>query len=121
MREVTAQGRALYELDEDALARLDVDLIVTQALCAVCAVSYDDVRAVAGRLPTSPAVLSLDPETLAEVLDDSVRLAEATGERERGVQPASRARGSAAPQSARRSPAGPAPAWPRSSGSTPLS
>jgi iron complex transport system substrate-binding protein len=85
VREVTAQGRALYELDEDALARLDVDLIVTQALCAVCAVSYDDVRAVAGRLPTRPAVLSLDPETLGEVLDDSVRLAEATGERERGV------------------------------------
>ncbi len=51
VREVTAQGRALYELDEEALVRLDVDLIVTQALCAVCAVSYDDVRAVAGRLP----------------------------------------------------------------------
>src|SRR5918995_309796 len=86
VREVTAEGRALYELDEEALARLDVDLIVTQALCAVCAVSYDDVRAVARRLPTRPAVLSLDPETLTEVLDDSVRLAEAAGERERGVR-----------------------------------
>ena len=86
VREVTAEGRALYELDEETLARLDVDLIVTQALCAVCAVSYDDVRAVAKRLPTRPAVLSLDPETLTEVLDDSVRLAEAVGERERGVR-----------------------------------
>jgi len=86
VREVTGQGRALYELDEDALAQLEVDLIVTQALCAVCAVSYDDVRAVAGRLPTKPAVLSLDPETLAEVLDDSVRLAEATGAQERGAR-----------------------------------
>src|SRR5918996_4020 len=86
VREVTAEGRALYELDEETLARLDVDLIVTQALCAVCAVSYDDVRAVAERLPTRPAVLSLDPETLSEVLDDSVRLAEAAGERERGVR-----------------------------------
>ena len=79
VREVTAQGRALYELDEATLARLDVDLIVTQALCAVCAVSYDDVRAVAERLPTSPRVLSLDPETLGEVLDDVATLGAATG------------------------------------------
>jgi iron complex transport system substrate-binding protein len=86
VREVTAEGRALYELDEATLARLDVDLIVTQALCAVCAVSYDDVRAVAGRLPTRPDVISLDPETLSEVLDDCVRLADAAGDRERGAR-----------------------------------
>jgi iron complex transport system substrate-binding protein len=86
VREVTAEGRALYELDEEALARLDVDLIVTQALCAVCAVSFDDVRAVAARLPSRPSVLSLDPETLTEVLDDAVRLADAAGGRERGVR-----------------------------------
>jgi iron complex transport system substrate-binding protein len=79
VREVTAEGRALYELDEPALADLDVDLIVTQALCAVCAVSYDDVRAVAGRLPSKPEVISLDPERLDEVLGDAVRLGEATG------------------------------------------
>ena len=60
------------------------DLIVTQALCAVCAVSYDDVCTVAAGLPSGPAVLSLDPETLDEVLDDLVRLAEAAGEPERG-------------------------------------
>ena len=44
---VTARGEALYELDGRRLAGLEPDLIVTQALCAVCAVSYDDVRAVA--------------------------------------------------------------------------
>jgi len=86
VRALTAEGRALYELDDKTLAGLGVDLIVTQALCAVCAVSYDDVRAVAARLPTGPAVLSLDPETLGEVLDDAVRLAEAAGVRERGVR-----------------------------------
>jgi iron complex transport system substrate-binding protein len=86
VRELTAQGCALYELDEPTLARLDVDLIVTQAVCAVCAVSYDDVRAVAGRLPTRPEVLSLDPETLTDALEDSVRLADAAGARERGVR-----------------------------------
>src|SRR5918996_4592316 len=44
VREVTGRGEALYRLDEDRLAPLAPDLIVTQALCAVCAVSYDDVR-----------------------------------------------------------------------------
>ena len=61
VREITGRGEALYELDEAALARLSPDLVVTQALCAVCAVSYDDVRAVADRLPSRPRVVSLDP------------------------------------------------------------
>ena len=50
VREVTGRGESLYGLDESALAELRPDLIVTQALCAVCAVSFDDVRAVAGRI-----------------------------------------------------------------------
>lgn len=77
VRDVRGRGEALYELDEHALAELGVDLIVTQAVCAVCAVSYDDVRAVAAQLPTQPAVLSLDPSTLGDVLDDVDRLARA--------------------------------------------
>jgi iron complex transport system substrate-binding protein len=50
----------------------------------VCAVSYDDVRAVAERLDSRPDVISLDPGTLGEVLGDLVRLGEATGARESG-------------------------------------
>jgi iron complex transport system substrate-binding protein len=84
VRELTGRGEALYELDEPALAGLAPDLIVTQALCAVCAVSYDDVRAVAERLDSRPEVISLDPKTLDEVLDDLVRLGESTGARESG-------------------------------------
>jgi iron complex transport system substrate-binding protein len=84
VREVTGRGEALYRLDEDVLRELRPDLIVTQALCAVCAVSYDDVRAVAGRLPSHPAVISLDPGTLDEVLGDLVTVADAAGEREAG-------------------------------------
>jgi iron complex transport system substrate-binding protein len=79
VREVTARGESLYRLDEAALSELGPDLIVTQALCAVCAVSFDDVRAVAERLPGPPKVISLDPETLEEVLIDLIRLAWATG------------------------------------------
>jgi iron complex transport system substrate-binding protein len=79
VRRLTGEGRHLYELDEPTLAELDVDLIVTQAVCEVCAVSYDDVVAVAGRLPSKPAVISLDPSNLADVLEDVTRLGEATG------------------------------------------
>jgi iron complex transport system substrate-binding protein len=77
VRRLTGEGRHLYELDEPALAELDVDLIVTQAVCEVCAVSYDDVIAVADRLPSRPRVISLDPSSLAEVLADIPRLGEA--------------------------------------------
>ncbi len=77
VKRVTGEGRALYELDEERLAELDVDLIVTQAVCEVCAVSYDDVVAVAAQLRSRPQVISLDPSTLGEVLADVERLAEA--------------------------------------------
>ena len=86
VRERTSRGESLYELDEDVLTQLDVDLIVTQAVCEVCAVSFDDVRAVAERLPTTPEVISLDPSTLGEVLADVPRLAQAAGVPEAGDQ-----------------------------------
>jgi iron complex transport system substrate-binding protein len=74
-----AEGLALYELDEELLAEVAPDLIVTQAVCAVCAVSYEDVLEVAARLPGKPRVIQQDPSTLAEMLDDVVHLGEATG------------------------------------------
>jgi iron complex transport system substrate-binding protein len=84
VRELVGAGEALYELDEEALAAERPDLIVTQALCAVCAVSYEDVRTVAARLPGSPEVLSVDPSTLDEVFGDLVRLGATCGARDRG-------------------------------------
>jgi iron complex transport system substrate-binding protein len=86
VRALTENGRAIYELDEEALRRLQPDLIVTQALCAVCAVSYEDVRAVAERLDSKPQVLSLDPSTLGEVLGDVRTLAQATDSKDAGVE-----------------------------------
>jgi iron complex transport system substrate-binding protein len=85
VRERTERGEAIYGLDEELLAELEPDLIVTQALCAVCAVSYDDVVAVAGRLPSHPKVIALDPHTIGEVLGDVRTLAEATDHRDAGV------------------------------------
>jgi len=86
VRERTSRGESLYELDEDLLEELYVDLIVTQAVCEVCAVAFEDVRAVAERLPTAPEVISLDPSTLGEVLADVPRLAQAAGASEAGDQ-----------------------------------
>jgi iron complex transport system substrate-binding protein len=86
VRELTEEGRAIYELDEHALRSLAPDLIVTQALCAVCAVSYDDVRAIAERMDPPPEVLALDPHTLGEVLGDVRTLAQATDTKDAGVE-----------------------------------
>jgi len=84
VRERTGRGEALYELDTEILHELGVDLIVTQAVCEVCAVSFDDVRAIAEELPTTPHVISLDPSTLGEVMADVPRLADAAGAPEAG-------------------------------------
>jgi iron complex transport system substrate-binding protein len=79
VKRVVGEGRALYELDERELERAAPDLIVTQAVCEVCAVSYEDVAKVAARLPGSPAVLRQDPSTLEETLADVTRLGAAAG------------------------------------------
>lgn len=86
VREHVGRGEALYTLDEATLAEQAPDLIVTQAVCDVCAVSFDDVRAVADRLPSRPEVISLDPTTIGEMLADVPRLAEAAGVPDEGEQ-----------------------------------
>src|SRR4051794_11811783 len=86
VRELTSEGRSIYELDEQALTRLQPDLIVTQALCSVCAVSADDVRAIADGMDPRPEVVSLDPRTLGEVLGDLRTLAEATDHKDEAVE-----------------------------------
>ncbi|MCW3026864.1 MAG: putative periplasmic substrate-binding protein [Solirubrobacterales bacterium] len=86
VRERTLNGASIYELDRKVLGELEPDLIVTQALCSVCAVSYDEVAELAGELPSRPRVITLDPKTLGETLGDVRTLAEATGRRERGIE-----------------------------------
>jgi iron complex transport system substrate-binding protein len=86
VKERTLQGESIYELDTEQLRDLRPDLIVTQALCSVCAVSYDDVRAIAEEIETRPRVVSLDPHTVGEVLGDARTLAEATDRRDAAVE-----------------------------------
>jgi iron complex transport system substrate-binding protein len=61
------EGSSLYGLDDAKLAALEPDLIVTQELCAVCAVSYEIVDRAAKRLRGDPRVVSLEPSSLDDV------------------------------------------------------
>ena len=70
---------ALYHLNEPLLAELAPDLIVTQALCEVCAVSEGEVQAVIGNLPKTPELVNLEPMTLTEVLDTISLVGQAAG------------------------------------------
>ncbi len=59
---------------------------MTQALCSVCAVSSDDVRAIAEEISSQPLVISLDPHTLGEVFGDARTLAQATDRKDAAVE-----------------------------------
>jgi iron complex transport system substrate-binding protein len=78
-------GESIYELDHELLHDLRPDLIITQELCAVCAVSYDDVQAIAEEIETHPRVVSLDPRTVGEVLGDVRTLAQLTDRKDQAV------------------------------------
>jgi iron complex transport system substrate-binding protein len=69
----------LYTMDETLLRRLAPDVIITQRLCDVCAVGWDSVTAFAATLPGPPAVVNLEPQTLADVFGDIRRVATALG------------------------------------------
>jgi len=69
-------GSSLYFLDEALLAQLAPDLIVTQELCAVCAVSYDIVATAAKRLIADPRIVSLEPASLEDVFANIVTVGE---------------------------------------------
>lgn len=77
VKESVRTGRPLYELDTRLLERLEPDLIVTQAVCEVCAVGEGQARAGIGTLSIRPEIVSLHPHRLADVLADIVRLGEA--------------------------------------------
>ncbi|GAA2142813.1 cobalamin-binding protein [Nocardioides koreensis] len=74
-----ARGEDLYHLDEGALAGLDADLVVTQDLCAVCAVDVSVVDDALAHLGCTAEVLTIDPHTLEEVFGSILTLGRATG------------------------------------------
>jgi iron complex transport system substrate-binding protein len=86
VKERTLAGQSIYELDAEMLRELRPELILTQALCSVCAVSYEDVRALAEEIDPRPRVISLDPHTVGEVLGDARTLAQATDRKDAAVE-----------------------------------
>lgn len=84
VRERLARGDELYRLDEDALRRCDPDVILSQDLCRVCAVPSGDVDEAVERLGCRALVLQIDPQTLDEVVESIVTVADAVGVPERG-------------------------------------
>ena len=92
VKERTQRGEAIYALDEKAVRALEPDLIVTQELCPVCAVSYDEVAGLAKKLPTCPKVVALDPKTFGETLGDARTIAQLTGARVAAIELVKRTR-----------------------------
>ncbi len=86
VREKLSGQRALYTLDLETLEALRPDLIVTQALCDVCAVAAEEVEDASCRLPGRPPVVNLEPETLDEVYGAIQLVAEAAGIAARGEE-----------------------------------
>ena len=70
IRELVHQGSSIYALDASLLEALHPDLILTQELCEVCAVSYPIVERAARRLGSSPQLVSLEPESLEDVFEN---------------------------------------------------
>jgi iron complex transport system substrate-binding protein len=75
VREFVDSGRPLYDVREDRVRALAPDVMVTQVVCDVCAVSEDDVRALATRLTPRPDVVTLGATTLDGIFDDIRRVA----------------------------------------------
>src|SRR3989442_1375688 len=83
------RGSSIYALDQELLERLDPDIVLTQELCDVCAVSYDQVAEAVHRLdakvPGQRTVLSLEPKGLAGILDVIEQVGDVTGVPERSA------------------------------------
>jgi iron complex transport system substrate-binding protein len=85
VRALSAEGAALFTLDAERIRALFCDLVITQALCEVCAVRETDVRALAASLSPVPSIVTLGATTLDGILVDLERVATAIGSPREGV------------------------------------
>jgi iron complex transport system substrate-binding protein len=92
VRASVAGENTIYELDTELLHELEPDLIVTQELCPVCAVSYDEVVREAEQIESCPKVIALDPKTIGETMGDIRTIAAATGTRDAALDLVARQR-----------------------------
>jgi iron complex transport system substrate-binding protein len=78
VNDYSSHGDGLYRIDIGKLEAIKPDLVVTQELCDVCAISTSYVAKAVHQLSSKPQVLSLTPHTLGDVLEDILRVGEAT-------------------------------------------
>lgn len=83
VREQLHSGLSVYHIDAELLQKLEPDLILTQELCEVCAPSFDDVRQAVKLLRGQPQIVSLEPHTLEDILDNIVTVGEVSGTEDR--------------------------------------
>jgi iron complex transport system substrate-binding protein len=85
VREKLKTSKALYALNQSVLEKLRPDLIITQALCDVCAVAEEEVREVVSKLPGTPQVINLAPMTLAQVFESMLQVGRAVNQEEHAI------------------------------------
>lgn len=93
VRRCMAEFGSVYEVDRSALGAARPGLVLTQAVCEVCAVPTGSVHDAVAHLPSPPRVLSLDAHTLEEILATVRQVADAAGEPARGAEAEARLRG----------------------------
>lgn len=86
VKTLISSGQALYRLNEQAFQSAQPDVILIQDLCHVCAVTPDQLRHVLPSLPTSPQILTLNPTSLGDVVDDVERIGAALGVGSKGQE-----------------------------------
>lgn len=79
VKEAAATGTKLYTLDEALFARAHPDLVITQDLCGVCAITPNHLQRAIAALPQPPQLLTLNPATLDQVVDDVERIGDTIG------------------------------------------
>jgi iron complex transport system substrate-binding protein len=86
VRDCLGKGESLYTIDAPRLGALEPDLIITQGLCEVCAVSDREVRGALCETQVAARVLSSEPQTVAEVLESIVEIGGALGKQDEATE-----------------------------------
>jgi iron complex transport system substrate-binding protein len=79
VRQLVASGQRLYRLKDQLLRQAQPDLILSQDLCHVCAVTPDQLHDAVSSMLQQPTVLTLNPSTIHDVIEDVVRIGDAAG------------------------------------------
>jgi iron complex transport system substrate-binding protein len=79
VHQLVASGQRLYRLNDQLLRQAQPDLILSQDLCHVCAVTPDQLHEALCAMPQQPTLLTLNPSTVHDVIDDVVRIGDAAG------------------------------------------